>query len=157
MTGKKKKESNVSGEIQLQFSMYDPANPTATTEELYGKFRAIVSSGDDDDDLAHATTREVEEMEKDEQTSDETDDPSKPEVVEKRRRRLRIARLKRRSIAARAYQFTGAGNGVSGIVFMEISKITDLPPERNGMVLLSPRLIDSIVISLFLFYFINSH
>ncbi|KAK2758951.1 hypothetical protein FQN54_003049 [Arachnomyces sp. PD_36] len=132
LSGKKKKESDVSGEIQLQFSIYDPANPTASAEEIYGKFKAIVCSGDDDDDLAHATTREVEEMEKDEETSDETDDPSKPEVVAKRRRRLRLARLKRRSIAARAYQFSsGAGNGVSGIVFLEISKITDLPPERN--------------------------
>lgn len=70
---------------------------------------------------------------KDDETSDETDDPTKPEVVEKRKKRLRIARLKRKSIAARAYKFTGAGNGVHGIVFMEVVKITDLPPERNGM------------------------
>jgi phosphatidylserine decarboxylase len=72
------------------------------------------------------------DVDKDDETSDETDDPTKPEVVEKRKRRLRIARLKRKSIAARAYQFSGAGNGVEGIVFMEISKITDLPPEKNG-------------------------
>lgn len=58
---------------------------------------------------------------------------TKPEVAEKRRRRLRLKRLKRRSLAARAYQFSGATNGVQGIVFMEILKITDLPPERNGM------------------------
>lgn len=134
LSGKKKKESDVSGEIQLQFSIHDPANPNASAEELYGKFKSIIYSGDEDDDLAHATTREVEEMEKDEETSDETDDPSKPEVVAKRRRRLRLARLKRRSMAARAYQFSGTGNGVSGIVFIEISKITDLPPERNGMI-----------------------
>lgn len=73
------------------------------------------------------------EEDKEDETSDETDDPTKPEVVEKRKRRLRIARLKRKSIAARAYQFVGAGKGVDGIVFMEISKITNLPPEKNGM------------------------
>lgn len=135
LSGRKKKESTVSGEIKLQFSIVDPANPNASPEEIYGKFKAIVCSGDDDDDLTHATTREIEEMDKDEETSDETDEPSKPEVVAKRRKRLRLARLKRRSIAARAYQFSsGAGNGVSGIVFLEISKITDLPPERNGIV-----------------------
>ena len=74
-----------------------------------------------------------EDIDKEDETSDETDDPTRPEVVEKRKRRLRIARLKRKSIAARAYQFVGAGNGVEGIVFMEISKITNLPPEKNGM------------------------
>lgn len=134
LSGRKKKESTVSGEIQLQFSILDPTDPNASAEEIYRKFKAIVCSGDDDDDLTPATTREVEEMNKDEETSDETDDPSKPEVVAKRRRRLRLARLKRRSIAARAYQFSSsARNGVSGIVFLEISKITDLPPERNGI------------------------
>jgi phosphatidylserine decarboxylase len=54
-------------------------------------------------------------------------------VGEKRRRRLRLARLRRKSLAARAYQFSGSGTGVQGIVFMEIVRVTDLPPERNGM------------------------
>ncbi|KAI5288562.1 hypothetical protein KEM54_005112, partial [Ascosphaera aggregata] len=58
-----------------------------------------------------------------------------PEVAldspEKRRRRLRLASLKRRSIAKRAYEFSGARDGVSGIVFMEIIRATDLPPEKN--------------------------
>ena len=74
----------------------------------------------------------LDDADRDEETSDETDDPTKPEVVEKRKRRLRLKRLKRKSLAARAYQFSGAGNGVQGIVFMEIVKVTDLPPERNG-------------------------
>ncbi|KAI5296789.1 hypothetical protein KEM56_005338 [Ascosphaera pollenicola] len=50
---------------------------------------------------------------------------------EKRRRRLRLARLKRRSLAKRAYEFSGARDGVSGIVFMEVLRATDLPPEKN--------------------------
>ena len=64
-------------------------------------------------------------------TSDETDDPAKPEIAEKRKRKLRLARLKRKA-KARAYEFTGASD-VTGIAFLEIVKITDLPPERNGM------------------------
>ncbi|KAL1980189.1 hypothetical protein VTN96DRAFT_4487 [Rasamsonia emersonii] len=124
----RKKESVVSGEILLQFSLYDPSNPTASPQDTYRKFRSIVCAGEEDESLSHV---EHEDLDKDDETSDETDDPTKPEVVEKRKRRLRIARLKRKSLAARAYQFSGAGNGVEGIVFMEISKITDLPPERN--------------------------
>ncbi|KAK2745327.1 hypothetical protein FQN55_006232 [Onygenales sp. PD_40] len=125
-----KKKNDVSGEIQLQFALTDPSNPSSTPEEIFQKFKAIVSS-DDDDEVVPVITRELDEQDKDDETSDETDDPTKPEVVEKRRRRLRMARLKRKSMAARAYQFSGSKDGVSGIVFMEISKVLDLPPERN--------------------------
>ncbi|KAL1964177.1 hypothetical protein VTN77DRAFT_7265 [Rasamsonia byssochlamydoides] len=127
----KKKGSVVSGEILLQFSLYDSSNPTAPAQEIYQKFRSIVCAGEEDETLSQGAWNDQEDLDKDDETSDETDDPTKPEVVEKRKRRLRIARLKRKTLAARAYQFSGAGNGVEGIVFMEISKITDLPPERN--------------------------
>lgn len=119
----------MSGEILLQFSLCDPSNPTASPQDTYRKFRSIVCAGEEDEALSQ---HDHEDLDKDDETSDETDDPTKPEVVEKRKRRLRIARLKRKTLAARAYQFSGAGNGVEGIVFMEISKITDLPPERNS-------------------------
>lgn len=120
----------MSGEILLQFSLSDASNPNASAEEILQRFRSVVCAGEEDEeDLQVAAS--LEDVDKDEETSDETDDPLRPEVQEKRRRRLRIARLKRKSLARRAYQFS-AGNGVQGIVFMEIIKITDLPPERNG-------------------------
>ncbi|KAJ5930107.1 Phosphatidylserine decarboxylase-related protein [Penicillium verhagenii] len=127
---KNKKNSNVSGEILLQFSLSDSASPTASPSDTYRKFKKAVSSGDDDEPVEIPTV-DLDDMDRDIETSDETDDPSKPEVVEKRRRRLRLARLRRKSLAARAYQFSGAGSGVQGIVFMEIVKVTDLPPEKN--------------------------
>ncbi|PGH23110.1 phosphatidylserine decarboxylase [Polytolypa hystricis UAMH7299] len=126
----KKKDSDISGEIQLQFSLCDPSNPSASPEDIYKKFKSVVCASDDDD-ATIAPTPDTDEMEREEETWDETDDPSKPEGAEKRRRRLRLARLKRRSIEARAYEFSGAKDGVSGIVFMEVTKILDLPPERN--------------------------
>ncbi|PYI26537.1 phosphatidylserine decarboxylase [Aspergillus indologenus CBS 114.80] len=127
----KKKDSIISGEILLQFSLIDPANPSAPAEEVYQKFRNLVCAGDDEDEFPQVPSFSLEDVDRDEETSDETDDPTKPEIVEKRRRRLRLKRLKRKSLAARAYQFSGVGNGVQGIVFMEIVKVTDLPPERN--------------------------
>lgn len=81
---------------------------------------------DDDDD----------DDEKDLETSDETDDPTKPVSKEKRKKKLRLARLKKKS-KKRAYEFSG-GSDVVGIVFLDISKITDLPPERNRMFIVSP-------------------
>ncbi len=68
--------------------------------------------------------------EKDQETSDETDDPIKPGGTEKRKKKLRLARLKKKT-KARAYEFSG-GTDVVGIVFLEIVRITDLPPERNS-------------------------
>ncbi|CRG86164.1 phosphatidylserine decarboxylase [Talaromyces islandicus] len=129
----KKKESVVSGEILLQFSLLDTANPNASPSDTYRKFRTTVCAADEDDDVAipPAPWNDQDDNDKDEETSDETDDPTKPDVVEKRRRRLRIARLKRKSIAARAYQFSGASSSMDGIVFIEVNRITDLPPEKN--------------------------
>lgn len=122
----------MSGDILLQFSLADPANPAASPPDIYRKFKQLVCA-DEDDQLGDLPGGEIDIFDQDEDTSDETDDPSRPEVVEKRRRRLRLARLRRKSLAARAYQFSGSGTGVQGIVFMEIVKVTDLPPERNGM------------------------
>ncbi|KAJ5155082.1 Phosphatidylserine decarboxylase-related protein [Penicillium coprophilum] len=128
----KKKDSTVSGEILLQFSLADPANPTATPPEIYRKFKKLVYSGDEDDQIIPPPDFDDLEQDDENDTSDEADDlAGGPEVREKRRRRLRMARLRRKSLAARAYQFSGSGTGVHGIVFMEIVRVTDLPPERN--------------------------
>ncbi|KAJ5818117.1 Phosphatidylserine decarboxylase-related protein [Penicillium riverlandense] len=124
----KKKDSVISGEILLQFSISDSGNPNASPAEISQKFRSLVSAGEDEDQIPPG---ELDDLDRDEETSDETDDLSKPEVREKRRRRLRLARLKRKSLAARAYQFSGSGTGVQGIMFMEVVRVTDLPPERN--------------------------
>ena len=115
----------------MQFSLRDTANPGASSSETYRKFRSIVCAADEEEDPALESV-DLDENDKDEETSDETDDPTKPEIVEKRRRRLRIARLKRKSLAARAYQFSGASNGVQGVIFVEINRITNLPPEKNS-------------------------
>ncbi|KAJ5623444.1 hypothetical protein N7490_012049 [Penicillium lividum] len=127
---KNKKNSNVSGEILLQFSLSDPTSPTASPSDTYRKFKKVVCAGDDEDPIEIPAV-DLDDLDRDEETSDEADDLTKPEIVEKRRRRLRLARLRRKSLAARAYQFSGTGSGVQGIVFMEIVKVTDLPPEKN--------------------------
>ncbi|KAK2741126.1 hypothetical protein FQN57_005727 [Myotisia sp. PD_48] len=124
--------------IQLQFTLVDPSSPTASPDEIFLKFRTLVRSSDDEEeDITPVTSGDNEEnedegdLEIEKDASEENDDPSKIETVEKRRRRLRIARLKRKSIAVRAYEFSGAKDGVLGMVFIEINKVMDLPPERN--------------------------
>ena len=137
-TDAKKKGSQVSGEIQLQFTIADPANPAASELDVLNKFRTITSGSpseekEEDHTLSQVNSLEDDEDDDDEDTSDEIDDvdPTKPEAVEKRKRKLRLKRLKRKN-KARAYELSG-GSDVVGIVFLEIGKITDLPPERNGL------------------------
>ncbi|KAI9812891.1 MAG: hypothetical protein M1827_004409 [Pycnora praestabilis] len=133
---KGRKKSKVSGEVQLQFSIIDPADPAAEAQQILQKFLNITSisfdrDDEDDSDLARLESGDIDDddEEKDEDTSDETDDPNKPEIHEKRKKKLRMAKLKKKT-KARAYEFTG-GSEVVGIIFVEIAKITDLPPERN--------------------------
>lgn len=128
----RKKDSNVSGEILLQFSLVDPSNPMTTATDTFRKFQNVVCVGGEEDDEFGQTATDMGGG--DDESTDEADEypPKTVEVAEKRRRRLRLRRLRRKSLAARAYQFSGAGNSVQGIVFMEIVRITDLPPERNG-------------------------
>ena len=134
------KKSNVSGEVQMQFTLIDTYNPTATEEETLRRCQSVVAASyeDDDEALSRATTAKEEDggaedgndAENDFETSDETDEPS--EKAAKKEKKKRKARLRRKSIAVRAYEFVGGVGDVSGIIFMEILKITDLPPEKNS-------------------------
>lgn len=128
----------VSGEIQVQLTIVDTSNPAASTTDILNKFRAITAgtpSGEElEDELRLTQTDSLldeDEDDEDEDSVDEAEDLSKPEVIEKRKRRLRMKRLKRKA-KAHAYEFSG-GTDCVGIVFLEIGKVTDLPPERNGL------------------------
>ena len=149
---RKKKDNNVSGEVQLKFTLFDPVNPTATPQQVLQKLYGVVAEigvddEDEDDDLllSKLNSRDLddvseEEDEEEKDPSDETQDdegsqtpggsvlPDAPEA-QKRRRRQKLRRLKRKS-KLKAYEFSGASD-VSGVLFLEINKITDLPPERN--------------------------
>lgn len=72
---------------------------------------------------------EDEEDEEDQDLGDETDDATKAGQSEKRKKRHRLARLRRKTKLA-AYEFNGMSH-VAGVLFLEIQRITDLPPERN--------------------------
>ncbi|KAK5987433.1 Phosphatidylserine decarboxylase proenzyme 3 [Cladobotryum mycophilum] len=152
-----KKTSIVSGEVQLQFTLLDNTNPSIQPQQLLEKFYSLIGtvavgssrsvtpsatplltpSGvsrsnttssnpevlvDEDDD------EELTEL--DEETPEDTEDPSKPETAEKRRRRLRIKGLKKKR-RENPYAFTNGDSDVVGIIYLEICKITDLPPEHN--------------------------
>ncbi|KAF2746128.1 hypothetical protein M011DRAFT_426068 [Sporormia fimetaria CBS 119925] len=124
-----KKKEVVSGEIQIQFSLVDPNNPSATPDQVMTKFMSLTAQSpglaEDEDELLRTDSGEADDQDE-ESSSDEAQDDEKKE---KRRRRLRMAKLKRKA-KQRAYEFSGKTE-VSGVLFLEIVKVTDLPPERN--------------------------
>lgn len=134
-TGKKK--ALVTGEIQIQFSLVDTSNPNASNEELVQKFMSLNSQTpspdeDEDDILLRTESAEIDEQEEDEESSDEAlDESKKAEKREKRRRKLRLAKLRKKAHKLRTYEFSDKTE-VAGVLFLEISRITDLPPEHNG-------------------------
>ena len=139
----------MSGEIQLQFSIIDADNPSATPLDILNKFASVTASSPNEEKFEELELAQMEaggeldgDVDADEETSDELDDQGSdlsneaakadtPEKREKRRRMLRLKMLKKKT-KARAYEFAG-GSTCVGIVFLEIGKVTDLPPERNGM------------------------
>jgi len=131
-----KKKSVVSGEIQIQFSLIDPLNLAATPEQILQKFYAIAgqtpSPDEDDEDLLERGDSNLTDAEDDESSSDEAQDESKKaEKREKRRKKLKLARLRRKVKGKIAYEYSSTGD-IAGVLFLEIQKCTDLPPQRNG-------------------------
>ncbi|KAM5444922.1 phosphatidylserine decarboxylase [Microsporum ferrugineum] len=122
-----KKNNDVSGQIQLQFSLIDPANPSASPDQILSRFKSLIRNSDDEDEDATPTTSGDNE----EVGESSREDLTRPDDIVQQRQKSKVARLKRRSIAVRAYEFCGAKDGVVGIVFIEINKVLDLPPEKN--------------------------
>lgn len=136
-----RKKSVVTGEILLEFSLHDLVHASATPEHVLQKLAGITlinSEADYDDDPSltqiDSIDPEDEDEDEDEDARDgaagEIDDVKRNETPEKKKRRLRLASLKKKA-KQRAYEFSGLSE-LAGVLFLEITKIIDLPPERNG-------------------------
>ncbi|PCD35352.1 hypothetical protein AU210_007926 [Fusarium oxysporum f. sp. radicis-cucumerinum] len=122
-----KKTSVVSGEVQLQFSLFDSTNPSATPQQILEKFQALVGT-------APAGSRNVTPSMTPNLAPTGSQSAPNPQDSEqdatKRKRRLRIRGLKKRR-RNNPYAFASSGSDVVGIIYLEVIKITDLPPESN--------------------------
>ncbi|RKF80252.1 Phosphatidylserine decarboxylase proenzyme 3 [Golovinomyces cichoracearum] len=128
-----KKNDKVSGDVQLQLTLYDSTNLNATPAQILEKFRTIsslvyLSDNSPPSNKPSASDVQVSDDIDDEQ-SGESDATTKSGTTEKRRRKLMLRTLRKKKNMT-GYEFSGNGE-VVGIVFLEICKITDLPPERN--------------------------
>jgi phosphatidylserine decarboxylase len=153
-----KKTSVVSGEVLLQFTLFDNNNPGSTAHQVFDKFNALVKSVPEgtsrtatpsmtplqassrSPNLAPvraedgAEDEDEDDFELDDEVGEEPggepEDLSKPEAIERRKRRLRVKSLRKKR-KMNPYEFINGGSDVVGIIFLEIDKIKDLPPESN--------------------------
>jgi phosphatidylserine decarboxylase len=140
----KRKNAKISGEVLLQLSIFDSVALDATPEQILSKWYPLISytpSPEDEHQLGQEDQDQDDVDDDDlegevEDISDETDLTDAAggvaDTPEKKKKRLRLAKLrKKRKTRAQAYELSG-GSDVVGVVFLEIKKITDLPPERNS-------------------------
>lgn len=144
---KQKKDSNISGEVLIRFKLMDPTNSAATDTMILQKFSGIVSDPEQDDDdedddelLRRMNSRGLDNLDEEDDDddekdpSDETDDGARTpagstEEKQRHRRRRKLRRLRRKKKLG-TYEF-GAASDVAGVLFLEINRVTDLPPEKN--------------------------
>ncbi|KAL9052347.1 MAG: hypothetical protein Q9162_005439 [Coniocarpon cinnabarinum] len=122
------KKETVTGQVQLEFDLYDPIHSSATPQQVLQKFEGIAAAATDaeqeGDEVVSRTTSVDPDSDFDDDTVDESDATN-----EKKSTRSKLASLKRKA-KQRAYEFSG-NSDLAGVLFLEITKVTDLPPERN--------------------------
>ncbi|KAI0205869.1 phosphatidylserine decarboxylase [Astrocystis sublimbata] len=156
---KKDKKSNaVSGEVLLQFNLFDSTAKDASDAQVLEKLRGLAASLPESSsrmptptlgpvatpkpestsppsfariptDISQDDDDDDDDLLDDDETPEE-EDPNKPESIEKRKRKLRIKGLRRKK-RQNPYEFSNGGSDVVGLTFLEICNITDLPPESN--------------------------
>lgn len=132
-----KKTSVVSGEVQLQFTLFDNSNKDAIDQDIFDKLAAITGFDMSTPTATPAAApdeglilEDMDDEDEDESPEGEEEGSPRPEIFDKRRKRLRLKGLKRKR-RQRAYEFTNGGSDVVGVIFLEICRINDLPPESN--------------------------
>jgi len=128
-----RKKAGVSGEVQLTLVLVDTANEVATTPDIYAQWTAFARSfvaqpsppdSVDEDPLS----RELGSSDDDDSSpSPREDDALSVDKTQGAKHKKSKGKGK-----GHVYQFS-SGSDVVGVLFLEISSITDLPPERNGM------------------------
>jgi phosphatidylserine decarboxylase len=116
---------------------------TATPQHLQQRLLGMVADSpdlvEDEDDLQldALDTEDLRDLDDSDTESPDSEqrppgqvDLEKTTTNEKHKRRLKLARLKKKA-KERAYEFSGLSD-MAGVLFLEIQKVTDLPPEKNS-------------------------
>lgn len=130
-----RKKATISGDIQLKFKLIDTA-PESSDELIAQKWAQWVSSlagspspvQQDEDPLARLGD-DVDISDDDDSSPSPDDDVSASGKSSKKGKDKKDKKKKSKSSPFELNR----GRDVVGVIFLEISSITDLPPEKNGM------------------------
>lgn len=129
----------------MEFSLDDHENGPSTPQQILQKLKTILGGdsspsphddGDEEDEDQVVRVDSVDQYldgddeEGQDSVSDLPDGTREPEMTAEKKKERRLAKLKRKA-KQRAFEFNGMSS-VAGVLFLEISRITDLPPERNS-------------------------
>ena len=122
--------------MQLQFSVHDPSNPpspalSSAPSPVVQKLLGVVGAAGSPDPGEEECADEGEALQPPQSQPQQDGTAVEPATTERRKkRRVRIARIKKKA-KEKGYEFIN-GNPIAGVLFVEIQRITDLPPERNA-------------------------
>ena len=134
-----RKGAQISGEIQLQFSLTDSSDPATPVEQISQKWQLFMGSfirtpPSEEENLDQQLGEAGIELEDEEDDSSEADE-SKSDEGSQAGKAMPIKGKKdkvKKNPKQTAYEFSH-GTDVVGVVYLEVSKITDLPPLHNSM------------------------
>jgi phosphatidylserine decarboxylase len=134
-----RKKATISGEIQLQLTLADSSNENATEEQILRKWQLWQAnfiqtpspSSTDCDPMTLGPAEEEGSDYEDEEESPSPDDEST--MADKPPKKGKGKKFNRKKKAKGQPYELNQGSDVIGVIFLEISSITDLPPEKNSM------------------------
>lgn len=126
----------MTGEVLLEMTLYDPVHSSATPQQTLQKFYSLAAAASDVDDegdevVSRTVSKEDSEDDEATETGLESEGPGRDAATDKKSRRAKLARMKRKA-KQRAYELSSSSD-LAGVLFLEVTKVTDLPPERNSM------------------------
>ncbi|EPS45252.1 hypothetical protein H072_765 [Dactylellina haptotyla CBS 200.50] len=144
-----KKKAKISGEIQLDLALFEKSGKPASIEQILSIFKGSpsiagtpmlefenpaglgVDMGSDDDMSDEDDDTADEGIEATGSSKQDTDEKEKKKKKKKKSLKLKTkAKKMRKKKPVNSYEFANSSD-VVGVMFIEISSCTDLPPEKN--------------------------
>lgn len=133
-----RKNAKISGEIELSFALTDSTSALATQEQLLQKWQnwlsAFIGTPSEEENLNRQLGEaNIDLDDEDEESSDGVEDTRHGEgaKVGKATGKEVQKGAKKAKKHHGSYEFYH-GSDIVGVVYLEVSKITDLPPEHNS-------------------------
>ncbi|KAK7204113.1 phosphatidylserine decarboxylase-like protein [Myxozyma melibiosi] len=125
----KTRKTYVKGSIFVKLALADTTDPTASNDVLLEKWNALLSKTGPAGSISDYESDGLASPNNEDESGVSENESARSKSRRQEKRRERRQRLKQRQLM-NLYQ-RGGDSDLAGVVFFEIVKVTDLPPERN--------------------------